>query len=759
MPALVSAQQNFNRQCIHAAYSSRLDPYALQPSERRIFHTRLDEHHAKLYLSLRNAILRLWTRNPLLSVVREEATKCSKDRKYQRLALVAWEWLSKNGYINFGCIDHPSVGRFLHPAQTWKQKTIVIIGAGVAGLVCARQLYGLFHQFNDQWGSRHERLPRVIVLEGRNRVGGRVYSHPLRRQSQNALPHNLSSTVELGAQIITGFDHGNPLDAVVRGQLALEYHLMTDNMTLYDYDGTIVNADIDKNMEELFNDIQEFASDHPLNWKPAVKISTPNGVRTTLAPANEDAQPQQPGLFPGLANGITPKGNMNGEPSPPSLGTLMDQLVSKYQRERNLSAQDMRILNWHFAHLEYGNAVNVSQLSLGGWDQDSGNEFEGQHSMVIGGYNQLVRGLLQEPYMMDVRLNHTIQKVEYKLDDELRAANEPTGRVICADGNRFEADHIISTVPLGVLKYGDIGFDPPLPAWKMDTLRRLGFGVLNKVCISSRFLLLVLFATNNTELRDRFKAFTFLYSNNQFDTISFDSAKGMPANILLQIVLVFPECFWPPDRDMFGLCNQTPPFPDSLQQSHYSRNRGRFFLFWNCLKSSGRPVLVALLAGDAALDTEACGPASPHRTPTSLQDHKAFSSFAARSSSSGGSTPTSAMPSPDSTEAGLIASCTSALQTMFRLPGAPKPSEAIITRWRSDPFARGVYSYLGVDARPGDYENMAKATGNLHWAGEATCGTHPATVHGAFISGLRAAGEVVERMVGSIDTSGAIPSW
>jgi lysine-specific histone demethylase 1 len=45
---------------------------------------------------------------------------------------------------------------------------------------------------------------------------------------------------------------------------------------------------------------------------------------------------------------------------------------------------------------------------------------------------------------------------------------------------------------------------------------------------------------------------------------------------------------------------------------------------------------------------------------------------------------------------------------------------------------------------------MAKPIGNLFFAGEHTCGTHPATVHGAYISGLRAASEVLETMIGSI---------
>lgn len=45
---------------------------------------------------------------------------------------------------------------------------------------------------------------------------------------------------------------------------------------------------------------------------------------------------------------------------------------------------------------------------------------------------------------------------------------------------------------------------------------------------------------------------------------------------------------------------------------------------------------------------------------------------------------------------------------------------------------------------------MARPHGPLHFAGEATCGTHPATVHGAYLSGLRVAAEVAESMIGPI---------
>lgn len=46
------------------------------------------------------------------------------------------------------------------------------------------------------------------------------------------------------------------------------------------------------------------------------------------------------------------------------------------------------------------------------------------------------------------------------------------------------ADAALVTVPLGVLKKECIHFSPPLPRYKRDAIKRLGFGALNKVCLS-----------------------------------------------------------------------------------------------------------------------------------------------------------------------------------------------------------------------------------------------------------------------------------
>jgi hypothetical protein len=170
---------------------------------------------------------------------------------------------------------------------------------------------------------------------------------------------------------------------------------------------------------------------------------------------------------------------------------------------------------------------------------------------------------------------------------------------------------------------------------------------------------------------------------------------------------VYEKAFWEPDRDMFGLLNEAEN-EASLRPEDYTAKRGRFYLFWNCLKTSGKPVLVALMAGDAAYYAEA-----------NSNDH-------------------------------IVKEVTDRLDSMFAPNPVPLPSEAIVTRWRRDPYARGSYSYVGPKTQAGDYDVMARCHGPLHFAGEATCGTHPATVHGAYLSGLRAAAEVAEAIIGPI---------
>lgn len=175
--------QELARQGILAAYSSRLNPYALHTNEYKLLRAHISKSQVTIYLNIRNRILRLWHRNPMVAVTRQEAAGCAKESRHFALALISYEWLLRNGYINFGCVEvSPPITTPTGRGKFPRQKTVVVIGAGMAGLGCARHLDHLFKHYAGDFAAKREHPPRIVVIEGRKRVGGRIYSHPLGRQ-------------------------------------------------------------------------------------------------------------------------------------------------------------------------------------------------------------------------------------------------------------------------------------------------------------------------------------------------------------------------------------------------------------------------------------------------------------------------------------------------------------------------------------------------------------------------------------------------
>ena len=160
--------------------------------------------------------------------------------------------------------------------------------------------------------------------------------------------------------------------------------------------------------------------------------------------------------------------------------------------------------------------------------------------------------------------------------------------------------------------------------------------------------------------------------------------------VLNKVVLVFPEKFWDDAHDAFGFV-----------QSRTS-DRGRYFLTYTYDKAEGNNVLIALCAGDAGIEVEL------HEPSVVVTDLMTY------------------------------------LRSAFGKQGktVPDPISFHVTKWRSDKYTYGSYSSCSVDTTGEDYDEMAKPVGNIHFAGEATTRQYPATMHGAFLSGLREAGRI-----------------
>ena len=91
----------------------------------------------------------------------------------------------------------------------------------------------------------------------------------------------------------------------------------------------------------------------------------------------------------------------------------------------------------------------------------------------------------------------------------------------------------------------------------------------------------------------------------------------------------------------------------------------------------------------------------------------------------------------------IVAGAMQTLRVMFG-EDIPEPEGVLITRWGKDPFSFGAYSHIPPFASGDDYDALAEPVDDvLFFAGEATSREYPSTVHGAYLSGVRAAEEIL----------------
>lgn len=94
-------------------------------------------------------------------------------------------------------------------------------------------------------------------------------------------------------------------------------------------------------------------------------------------------------------------------------------------------------------------------------------------------------------------------------------------------------------------------------------------------------------------------------------------------------------------------------------------------------------------------------------------------------------------------DAKIVADAMKKLRGIFGV-GIPEPVDYQITRWGSDPFALGAYSINPVGVHPKMRRQLATPLDEtLYFAGEATEQNYFGTAHGAYLSGIRAAEEIL----------------
>lgn len=164
-----------------------------------------------------------------------------------------------------------------------------------------------------------------------------------------------------------------------------------------------------------------------------------------------------------------------------------------------------------------------------------------------------------------------------------------------------------------------------------------------------------------------------------------EAIERLGMGVLNKVYLKFPEAFW--DEEVETI-------------SYMGKELGEWCDWLNFLPFTGAPVLMAFHGGEKGFDLE------------KLSDDE------------------------------IVAGAMRTLRVIFG-DDIPEPEGALITRWGQDPFALGAYSHVPPFASGDDHEALAEPVDDvLFFAGEATSRNHPSTVHGAYLSGVRAAEEM-----------------
>lgn len=125
--------------------------------------------------------------------------------------------------------------------------------------------------------------------------------------------------------------------------------------------------------------------------------------------------------------------------------------------------------NWGLTDM-WENELGAPLSAISALHFNSGEVYPGPDAVLLQGYDFLPRHLADG---LDIRLGEAVRHVRH-------AGDTVTVETATA---RFEADHCVVAVPLGVLKAGAIAFDPPLPPEHQAAIAAIGFGNLAKVSV------------------------------------------------------------------------------------------------------------------------------------------------------------------------------------------------------------------------------------------------------------------------------------
>ena len=101
----------------------------------------------------------------------------------------------------------------------------------------------------------------------------------------------------------------------------------------------------------------------------------------------------------------------------PALGPTLEAALERYKEtaESSLDILDHRVLDWHWAHLEYACAAPLEEVKLAQWEPREGGR--GAMCVVEGGAAKVMAALADG---LDVRLQSEVSTIDYGADGPVK---------------------------------------------------------------------------------------------------------------------------------------------------------------------------------------------------------------------------------------------------------------------------------------------------------------------------------------------------
>ena len=557
---------------------------------------------------------------------------------------------------------------------------VIIIGAGASGLMAARVL---LHQ-----------QQKVVLLEARNRKGGRAFSYSLQGRGNNVFCDLVNSPVpvgsdsnmrvDLGCSSIHGVqDEGNSLwnlalhhrikiPTVLQGVVSATTNYENTFVAPWFHNGTRISQYDITLLHRVHDAIVTRVSAYVQRRKKSV-------LNDSLLQIYETYQDEILDTFNIRLNRVQHK--------------ILQKIRNRYYGYcaplQKQSPQDMRYLSGHFddiTHFDIANikkdAVPIDKFIAAGKTHEIvslnrryvDNNWGSDVAPVLG-YGSLVSDVLGQN--IDVQYGKVVRYVT-----SVGGPENSTVLVQCEDGTRFRANKVICTVPLGVLKRNhgksSITFSPPLSTGKQNLINSMSVGLHNKVIIK--------FAAKDVFWPPNLLQFNCLHPFIQFNNLH---AIGKTGILLVHI------------------------FGSHEQYSDISSKSDEEVL---------RYVLTVL--EKALIDEEGFGSTCIGRTVFDQKENKndILSAFKGMR-----------------------------LESEVKPGTIPTPEAFLVTRWENDPFSCGSYTYCPLGSDMDSFANWLipeqLGTGNdvLYFAGEHTVdgGEGWQCAHGAANSGIHAAYQIL----------------